>query len=74
MKGNFQKFIVPLVVALGLLLYFAVYFSVIVFYVDGILKYLLAILPLGLAVLAITTLIERIKEIRSEENDDLSKY
>ena len=73
MKSDFRKMIAPIVVALVMMIYFIVYFSVIVFYVDGILKYLLAVLPLGFAILAIKTCIERIKEIRSED-DDISNY
>lgn len=35
---------------------------------------LIGLIPLGIAVTLVAVYIERIREIREEENDDLSKY
>jgi hypothetical protein len=42
--------------------------------IDGIWKYALGIIPLLLSVLMVKVCIERIKEIKKGEEDDLSKY
>ena len=41
---------------------------------DGVWKFLLGVIPLALAAAMIYVCIERIKEIRSGEEDDLGKY
>ncbi|MDE6904645.1 MAG: hypothetical protein K2P76_06890 [Lachnospiraceae bacterium] len=42
--------------------------------IPGILKFLLAVIPAALLGVTIYVLVERIQEIRSGEEDDLSKY
>ena len=63
-KENQKRYAVPIIITLILLLYFIVYFGV-----------LIAILPKDWKyVLLIYVCIDRIKEIRSGEEDDLGKY
>ncbi|MBR3768828.1 MAG: hypothetical protein IKL10_11410 [Clostridia bacterium] len=74
MKKNFKKLIAPITVTILLILYFIVYFGFLITLLNGIFKYILGILPLVFAVLTVYVCVERIKEIRSGEEDDLSKY
>ncbi len=74
MKRNFKKLITPIVVTIILILYFIVYFGFLITLLDGLLKYLLGIVPVVFAALTVYVCVERIKEIRSGEEDDLSKY
>jgi len=55
-------------------LYFVVYFGILFAILDGIWKFVFGIIPLGLSALIIKVCIERIKEIRKGEEDDISKY
>ena len=71
---NRIRYIAPIVITLILLLYLAVYFGVLIALLPGIWKYLLLIIPVLIAGVMIFVCIERINEIRSGEEDDLSKY
>ena len=75
-KENQKRYAVPIIITLILLLYFIVYFGVLIAILPKDLKYVLFIFPLALAVigLLIYVCIDRIKEIRSGEEDDLGKY
>ena len=66
--------IAPIVVAAVMIIYFAFYFGLLIFTIDGIMKYLLGIIPLLLSAAILAVCIERIKEIKKGEEDDLSKY
>lgn len=66
--------IAPIVVTLIIVAYYVVYFGLLVALFDGIWKYALGIIPLLFAAVMIKVCIERIKEIRKGEEDDLSKY
>lgn len=67
--------IAPVIITLLLLLYF-VGFTVVVFMLRPPLAACIlgAVIPLALAGVALGVCIQRIKEIRSGEEDDLSKY
>lgn len=75
-KENQKRYAVPIIITLILLLYFIVYFGVLIAILPRDWKYVLFIFPLALAVigLLIYVCIDRIKEIRSGEEDDLGKY
>ena len=75
-KENQKRYAVPIIITLILLLYFIVYFGVLIAILPEDWKYVLFIFPLALAVigLLIYVCIDRIKEIRSGEEDDLGKY
>jgi hypothetical protein len=64
----------PIIISVIIVLYFAAYFGLLIFVIDGIWKYALGIIPLLLSVLMVKVCIERIKEIKKGEEDDLSKY
>ena len=75
-KENQKRYAVPIIITLILLLYFIVYFGVLIAILPKDWKYVLFIFPFALAVigLLIYVCIDRIKEIRSGEEDDLGKY
>lgn len=71
-----KKMIAPIIIALIFVLYY-IGFAVVCFLIPElplIVKFLAAVIPLLLAGVCIFVLVERIKEIRSGEEDDLSKY
>ncbi|MBE6716586.1 MAG: hypothetical protein E7573_06675 [Ruminococcaceae bacterium] len=74
MKKYIKKLIAPVIVAVLLIIYFIVYFGFLITLLNGFFKYILGIVPLVFVVLTVYVCIERIKEIRSGEEDDLSKY
>ena len=57
-----------------MVLYYVFYFGFLISLIDGIWKYVLGILPLVFSVIMVRVCIERIKEIKKGEEDDLSKY
>lgn len=69
-----RKMIPPIVVSVIMILYYIVYFGFLISLIGGIWKYLLGIIPLAFSILMIMVCVERIKEIRKGEEDDLSKY
>lgn len=75
-KENQKRYAVPIIITLILLLYFIVYFGVLIAILPKDWKYVLFIFPVALAVigLLIYVCIDRIKEIRSGEEDDFGKY
>lgn len=71
-----KKMIAPFVIA-GILIVYYVTIAAVCFLVPGIpfiVRMLFVVVPLALAGVAFAMLWERIKEIRSGEEDDLSKY
>ena len=69
-----KKIIAPLIITLLFVIYFVVYFAVLISVLPGVLKIALGVIPFALAAVMIYVCIQRIKEIRSGEEDDLSKY
>ncbi len=55
-------------------LYYAAYFGLLITMLDGIWKYVLGIVPILLSAVMVKVCIERIKEIKDGEEDDISKY
>ncbi|MBQ4354313.1 MAG: hypothetical protein IJC71_05405 [Clostridia bacterium] len=74
MKSHRRKMTAPIIVTVLMILYYAAYFGFLISVFDGVLKYLLGIVPLVLTILMIAVCIERIREIKKGEEDDLSKY
>ena len=66
--------IAPIIVTVLMIIYYVIYFSLLVWYIDGIFKYILGIVPLIFTIVMVAVCIERIKEIKKGEEDDLSKY
>lgn len=70
-----KKLIAPIIVTAFVVLYVVFYFGFILFLLDNLaLKIILGVIPLAFTAVMIYVLIERIKEIRSNEEDDLSEY
>ena len=69
-----KKIAVPIIVTMLMILYFGIYFGFLISLVSGIWKWLLGIVPPVLSAVMIKVCIDRIKEIRKGEEDDLSQY
>lgn len=67
-----KKIITTIFFTLGGIVYYLIYFGVLIYFIDGILKYVLGIVPIIFVALFIYVCIERIKEIQGGEEDDLS--
>ena len=74
MESRRKKMIAPIVITILLILYYVIYFIFLMAFLDGIWKYVLVIIPLVVSAMLIKVCLERIKEIRTGEEDDLSKY
>ena len=74
MKEHKKKLIAPIVVSIIMVLYYVVYFGILIALLYGVWKWLLGIIPLALSAVMLKVCIERIKEIKKGEEDDLSKY
>ena len=74
MKQRKKAWIAPIVVTVIMILYDLVYFGFLISLVEGPWKYALGILPLVFSAVMIQVCIERIREIKKGEEDDLSKY
>ena len=70
-----KKYIAPIIITVLMILWFLLYFGVIITLIENLLfKIIVGIVPVIFAGIMIFVLIERIKEIRSGEEDDLSNY
>lgn len=74
MNMHRKKMIAPIVISVIVVLYYAVYFGLLITALDGIWKYVLGIVPILLSAVMVKVCIERIKEIKDGEEDDISKY
>ena len=74
LKPRRRKMIAPIVVTILTVLYFVAYFGFLITLVDGVWRVLLGVLPLAFSAVMIMVCIERIKEIRKGEEDDIGKY
>lgn len=71
-----KKFIAPVIITVIIILYYVFFFAIVALLpgIPSLFRILLGIVPLVLAGVCIFVCIERCKEIRSGEEDDLSKY
>ncbi len=70
-----KKLIAPIVVTVLIILYYILYFCLILVSFESLAaKIFLGIVPIVLSIAILYVCIQRIKEIRSGEEDDLSKY
>ena len=74
MKDHGKKMTAPIVITALVVAYYALFFTLIVRLTGGLVRLLLGIVPLCLAAVMIYVCVQRIKEIRSGEEDDLGKY
>ena len=73
-KHKRGKIVAPIVVTVIVVLCYIVYFGVLVTILHGVWKYLLGIIPIILSAAMVKVCIERIKEIKKGEEDDIGKY
>ena len=74
MKSHKRKMVAPIVVAILMILYFVIYFGFLISLLNGIWKIALGVIPLALSAVMIKVCIERIREIKKGEEDDISQY
>lgn len=74
MKSGNKKFVAPIVITIIIILYFVCYFGLLFSLLSGFLGWLLLIIPAVGSILIITVCLERIKEIKGGEENDISKY
>ena len=74
MKNHRKKMAAPLVITAVVVVYYLVFFLVLTRLLRGPALWLSGLVPLGLAAVMIGVCVQRIKEIRSGEEDDLGKY
>ena len=74
MNSHRKKMLPPIVVSVIIILYYVVYFGILITLLEGIWKYVLGIVPLIFSAVMVKVCIERIKEIKEGEEDDISEY
>ena len=74
MKEHKTKMIAPIVVSVVMVLYYVFYFGFLMSLLEGVLRYALGILPFAFSLITVKVCIDRIKEIKKGEEDDISKY
>jgi hypothetical protein len=79
MGRHFKKILAPALIIGVIVLYYAlmgllVALDLLPFNLPGAIKAALVVLPLAVIGMGVYVLVERIKEIRSGEEDDLSQY
>ena len=74
MNEHEKKMIAPIIVTVAVVLYYILYFGLLIFIIPGVFKVIFGIIPLIFAVLMIYVCIQRIREIKGGEENDLSKY
>ena len=75
MQKHWKKMIAPIVIAAIAILYYIVFAVLLMLMaMPAVIKIIGAVISLILAVTCIYVTVERIQEIRSGEEDDLSKY
>lgn len=74
MKDHKKKMIAPIVITVIMIVYYVAYFGFLAALLSGVWKYVLGVIPFLLAAVMIKVCIERIKEIKKGEEDDLSQY
>ncbi len=74
MKSHKRKMVAPILVTVITAAYYVVYFGFLMWIIEGVFKLLLGIIPLAFIILTVKVCIDRIKEIKKGEEDDLSKY
>ena len=74
MKSHRKKMIAPIIISLLTIIYYILYFFLLITIIESVWKYALGIIPIIFSILMIKVCMERIKEIKEGEEDDLSKY
>ena len=74
MNKHAKKMIAPIVITVLMIVYYLAYWGFILHMLSGPWRWILGLVPLALGAASIGVCVQRIKEIRSGEEDDLGKY
>ena len=74
MDSHKKKMRAPIIITVLVILYYIIYFGLLISLLEDIFKYALGVIPIIFSVVLIKVCIERIKEIKGGEEDDISKY
>ena len=74
MDQHRKKMVAPIVATVIMVAYYAVYFGFLISLLEGMWKYALGIFPAAFSAVTIKVCIDRIREIKKGEEDDLSQY
>ena len=74
MDSHRKKMLAPIVVSVLMILYYVVYFGFLISLLEGVVKYIFGIIPIIFSLVIIKVCVERIREIKGGEDDDISKY
>ena len=74
MKSKAREMAAPIIVTAICITYYVVYFGFLISALSGIFRVLLGVIPIILSALTVKVCIDRIKEIKKGESDDISKY
>ena len=74
MKSKAREMAAPIIVTAICIIYYVVYFGFLMSAVNGVFGIILGIVPIVLSTLTVKVCIDRIKEIKKGESDDISKY
>ena len=74
LNSHRKKMLPPIVISVIIIFYYVVYFGILITVLEGIWKYVLGIIPLIFSAVMLKVCIERIKEIKEGEEDDISDY
>ena len=74
MKNKKKQYAAPIIVTVLSVAYYAFYFGFLISIIDGFWSLFFGIMPVAFSAITIAVCIERIKEIKKGEEDDLSKY
>lgn len=74
MKLHTKKMIAPIVISALAVIYYIAFFGFLIALLPGVWRCVMGIFPLALTAVMIMVCVERIKEIRKGEEDDISKY
>ena len=74
LNNHKKKMIAPIIITVIMILYYVVYFGFLISLLYGVWRNIFGIIPLVLSGVMIYVCIERIKEIKKGEEDDIGKY
>ena len=64
----------PILITVLMIAYYIAYFGLLISVLEGAMKYLFGIIPLIFSLVMIKVCLERLKEIKEGNEDDLSQY
>ena len=74
MDQHRRKMRAPIIVTVIMVAYYCIYFGFLISLLEGMWKYALGIFPAVFSVVMVKVCVDRIREIKKGEEDDLSQY